>query len=66
LEIILADKGYEGCPIILTPFKGSFISDEEEAFNNVLSSVRIIIECTLHLYRLKIFGVLGSRGRFHS
>jgi len=32
------------------------------AFNEVLASVRQIIECMLH--QLKIFGVLGRNGRF--
>jgi len=63
-EILLADKGYQGHWKILTPLKGKYLSPVEEAFNEVLSSVRIIVECTIK--RLKQFGVLGSRGRFHA
>jgi len=56
LEVIIADKGYQGHPKCLTPFKGT-ISPEEDAFNQVLASVRILVECVIQ--RLKIFGVLG-------
>jgi len=63
LEIILADKGYQGHHKCLTPFKGKDKLPEEEAFNEVLASVRIIIECVIK--RIKQFGVCGSRGRFH-
>jgi len=66
LEIVLADKGYQGVSSCLTPFKanrGHNRAPEEEAYNEVLASVRQIVECTLH--RVKIFGVLGGRGRFH-
>jgi len=62
-EIILADKGYQGHWKCLTPFKGPDLTPQQDAFNQVLSSVRIIVECTLK--RVKQFGVLGSRGRFH-
>lgn len=62
-EIILADKGYQGHKNCLTPFKGSGLSPSEEAFNEVLASVRILVECVIN--RIKIFGVFGSRGRFH-
>jgi len=61
LEIVLADKGYQGHPQCLTPFKGE-VSPEEAAFNEVLASVRILVECVIQ--RLKIFGVLGRKGRF--
>lgn len=63
-EIILADKGYQGQPRVLTPFKGSSLSPEEAAFNDILAAVRILVECVLK--RVKQFGALGSRGRFHS
>jgi len=63
LEILLADKGYQGHHKCLTPFKGKNISPEEDAFNEVLASVRILVECVLK--RIKQFGALGSRGRFH-
>jgi hypothetical protein len=62
-EFILADKGYQGHNKCLTPFKGSGLSNSEEAFNEVLASVRILVECVIG--RLKIFGVLGGKGRFH-
>lgn len=62
-EVILADKGYEGEQIFLTPFKArTGLTPQQEAFNQVLSSVRQMVECTIH--RLKIFGVLGQKGRF--
>lgn len=63
-DILLADKGYQGQPRMLTPFKGSSISPEESAFNEILASVRILVECVLK--RIKNFGALGSRGRFRS
>jgi len=63
LEIILADKGYQGHWKCLTAYKGKDLLPEQEAFNEVLASVRIICECTIN--RIKKFGVLGSRGRFH-
>lgn len=63
-EIVLADKGYQGHERSLTPFKGKDLLPEEEAFNEVLASVRIIIECLNK--RIKHFGVLGSRGRFRN
>jgi hypothetical protein len=62
-EIVLADKGYQGHDKCLTPFKGKDILPQEEAFNEVLASVRILVECVNK--RIKQFGVLGSRGRFH-
>jgi len=63
-EVVLADKGYQGNWKCLTAFKGRDLLPEQEAFNEVLSSVRILVECTIK--RLKQFGVLGQRGRFHS
>lgn len=63
--MILADKGYVGEPIFVRPYKanrGHNVTPQEEAFNTVLASVRQIIECTIQ--RLKIFGVLGRRGKF--
>jgi len=62
-EIILADKGYQGLFGCLSPIKGSYLTPSEDAFNEVLSSVRQMVECVLH--RVKIFGALGSCGRFH-
>jgi len=62
-EIILADKGYQGLNNCLSPIKGTALHPSETAFNEVLASVRQIVECVLH--RIKIFGVLGGRGRFH-
>jgi len=62
-EVVLADKGYIGEPIFLTPYKATGgLSTQLTAFNEVLSSVRQIVECTIH--RVKIFGVLGRCGRF--
>jgi len=62
-EMILGDKGYQGLGNCLSPFKGKFLLPSEEAFNEVVASVRQLVECVLH--RIKIFGALGSRGRFH-
>jgi len=63
-EILLADKGYQGQPRMLTPFKGSSLSPDEAAFNEILASVRILVECVIK--RIKNFGTLGSPGRFRS
>lgn len=60
-EIILADSGYIGHTNILAPYKDP--TPDEEAFNEVLSSVRQVVECSFS--RIKIFGILGSRGPFH-
>jgi len=66
-EILLCDKGYQGHPRCLTPFKkerGTIsLTPDEEAFNEVLASVRILVERVIG--RIKVFGSLGSRGRFH-
>jgi hypothetical protein len=58
-EIVLADKGYQGHPVCLSPYKGADIGPIEEAFNEVLASVRQIVECVFS--RLKIFSVLEER-----
>jgi len=63
-EFILGDKGYQGLHACLSPIKGSYLSPQEEAFNEVLASVRQLVECVFQ--RVKIFGVLGTRGRFHA
>jgi len=63
LEIILADKGYQGLHACLSPVRGKYKTATEEAFNEVLASVRQMVECVLQ--RVKIFGALGSKGRFH-
>jgi len=59
-EIVLGDKGYQGMPNVLTPFKDP--TADQDAFNQVIASVRQIVECTLQ--RIKIFGILGERGRY--
>lgn len=58
-ENVLADKGYQGHPHCLSPFKGKNISSSEEAFNEVHASVRQIVECLFS--RMKIFRVLNKR-----
>jgi hypothetical protein len=63
-DIILADKGYQGHPKCLTPVKGTCISPYDEVFNEILASVRILVECVIQ--RLKIFGILGRKGRFRN
>jgi hypothetical protein len=65
-ELLLADRGYQGHEICLTGFKNSrsYRTDVDDyVFNELLDSVRQIVECTLK--RIKDFGVLGSAGRFH-
>ena len=64
-ECLLADKGYQGHEKCLTAFKNLASlrpTFEEEAFNEVLDSVRQIVECTFK--RVKDFGILGSAGSF--
>jgi len=63
-EIILADKGFVGEDSVITPYKGAAeeLTTGQKLFNKILSSIRQIVECTLH--RLKIFGILGSRGKW--
>lgn len=61
-EMILGDKGYQGLARFWTPFKAP--SDiNEEVINELHGSVRQLVECTFK--RLKDFGCLGSKGRFH-
>jgi hypothetical protein len=63
-ELVIADKGYEGLPNFLTPFKKAInreLTGEEEAFNLVLAQVRFIVECSIG--RMKIFSVLSQRYR---
>ena len=64
LEIMLGDKGYQGAFGFLSPIKGSHPTPDVEAFNEVIASVRQLVECVLQ--RIKIFGILGKRGRFHA
>ena len=64
-EIFLADKGYQGHEQCLTGFKNSAsepVTWREEVVNEVLDSVRQIVECTFK--RIKDFGILGSAGAF--
>jgi hypothetical protein len=64
-ELILADKGYVGEPIFLTPHKkivGQVLTPQQIAENRIIASVRQLIECTLH--RLNIFGILGTCRKF--
>ena len=58
-ETVLADKGYQGHPHCLSPFKGKNIDSSEEAFNEIHASVRQIVECLFS--RMKIFRVLSKR-----
>jgi hypothetical protein len=58
-EILLADKGYQGHPQCLSPFKGHHLSPQEEALNEVIASVRQLVECVIG--RIKSFGVLGKK-----
>ncbi|HYN44830.1 MAG TPA: transposase family protein [Candidatus Limnocylindrales bacterium] len=60
-EIILADKGYQGHPNCLSPFKGTNLDATEEAFNEIIASVRQVVECVFS--RMKIFGIIG-KGRY--
>ena len=64
MEVVLADRGYQGENGCLTPFKrgSGGLRPDEEAFNEVLASVRQLVECVLK--RVKDFGVLGKEGRW--
>jgi len=42
LEILLADKGYQGLNHCLTSFKSRNLTPDQEAFNEVLANVRQI------------------------
>jgi hypothetical protein len=48
--------------LMLSNFKGSYLTPSEEAFKEVVASVQII-ECILQ--QVKIFGALGSKGHWH-
>ncbi len=64
-ELILADKGYIGEPIFVTPIKKSpnqFLTEEQVGYNRIIASVRQIVECSLN--RLKNWGCLGRKGRW--
>jgi hypothetical protein len=63
-EVVIGDKGYEGLPNFLTPFKKTInheLNGDEEAFNLALAQVRFIVECSIG--RMKIFTVLSQRYR---
>lgn len=59
-EFILADKGYIGEHIFVTPFRDPQ-NDVEEAFNSALGSHRIIVENVL--LRVKIFNSMSYKWR---
>jgi hypothetical protein len=61
-EMILADKGYIGDDIIITPFRPAR-SEEEKEFNSAISSLRQIVEHTYH--RIKIFNFTQHKWRHH-
>jgi len=63
-ELVLADKGYIGEPIFVTPIKKPIhlLTDAQCGYNRVIASVRQLVECVLH--RLKIWGCLGKNGRW--
>jgi len=65
-EVVLGDKGYvdKNVPNILTPVKKpplQRLTPEQDAFNQIISSVRIIVERSLG--RIKIFNILMERFR---
>jgi hypothetical protein len=67
-ELIMGDKGYIGLYRIITPYKeyqnGDLFTPEMWARNKIIASPRQIVECVIR--RIKVFGVLGNRGRFRS
>jgi hypothetical protein len=49
-EMVLADKGYIGEPVFVTPVKKprhGFLTDAETGCNRVIASVRQLVECVL-------------------
>jgi hypothetical protein len=68
-EVVSADKGYidKNVPNILTPVKKpprQSLTPEQDAFNQIISSVRIIVERSIG--RIKIFNILNERFRKRS
>jgi hypothetical protein len=67
-EKIMGDKGYIGIFRMMTPYKeydnGNLFTPLMSARNKVIASTRQIVECVIR--RIKIFGVLGNRGRFRN
>ena len=60
----LADKGYQGCDSLLTPFKktkNGRLTKEQEATNALIASVRITVERTIG--RFKNFRCLSTKWR---
>lgn len=65
-ELILADKGYQGHPVCVVPYRGHgfpyyHYNCERCNYNYRLSSVRIIVERAFS--RLKFFRCLSTRWR---
>jgi len=65
-EVLLGDKGYidKNLPNMLTPVKKlprQSLTPEQDAFNQIISSVRIIVEQSIG--RIKIFEILEQRFR---
>lgn len=60
----LGDKGYQGAPKLLTPFKRRKrcrLSEEEEAVNALIASIRILIERVMG--RFKNSAALATKWR---
>lgn len=63
-EYGLGDKGYQGAVKLLTPFKtarGRVLTDEEEAANRLIATIRILIERIMG--RFKNAAVLSQKWR---
>eukprot|EP01127_Copromyxa_protea_P018982 TRINITY_DN607_c0_g1_i2.p2 TRINITY_DN607_c0_g1~~TRINITY_DN607_c0_g1_i2.p2 ORF type:complete len:106 (-),score=13.15 TRINITY_DN607_c0_g1_i2:19-336(-) len=43
-EFGLADKGYEGAPRLLTPWKGKGLNAKQKAWNYIVESSRVMVE----------------------
>ena len=59
--MVLADKGYQGHGCCLSPFRGKNLTPDKTSFNELLASVRQIVECVFS--RVKIFNILRGRYR---
>jgi len=55
-EFLLADSDYQGNPLMIVPYKGKNLTENQKDFNSVLSQKRVIVENIFA--KIKIFNCL--------
>ena len=62
-ERLIGDKGYIGSDLIITPYRGRNLTEEQKDFNTSINKSRVLIERSFG--RLKSFGILSKPFRNH-